>query len=264
MGKTKISGVEELNERAQSILDDHGAQDRARLRVLIGWLKGTKKNSAILDLGCAAGAVGAMFKSMGHKVYGTDIAPGKHYITDTKINYLDCYDRVLQHDANKKMPFRSGMFDVVWAGEFIEHICNTTLFLRECWRVLKPGGKLILTAPNINSFANRVAVVTGRYPWYVSASDCGISYGDVPEHVRTYNKKILAAVVERENFIVEEISGDFVPLTFWHHYPEAGFKFMEYLAKPFPGFAERIIILAHKNTGRNMFEARWGKPPIKF
>lgn len=253
-----------INEHALKILNDHPLQDVARLRVLLKWLEGTKKGSRILDLGCAAGAVGAIFKHMGFNVYGTDIAPARYYITKNKVNYLHCYDKLVRHDANKKMPFKSGMFDIVWGGEFIEHIYSTTTFLRECWRVLKPGGKLILTAPNIASFANRVLVVSGRYPWYVSASDRSLSYGDVNEHIRTYNRKILEAVVERENFIVEKVSGDFVPLPFWQHYPAIGFKFAERLAKFFPEFAERIILIAHKNTGKNMFEKRWGKPPIKF
>lgn len=52
-------------------------------------------------------------------------------------------------DACKPFPFQDESFDWVLSMEGIEHFENQTEFLRECSRVLRPGGTLILTTPNI-------------------------------------------------------------------------------------------------------------------
>jgi SAM-dependent methyltransferase len=47
-----------------------------------------------------------------------------------------------------RLPIQSGEVDVIVAIEVLEHILNPGLFFRECFRVLKTGGRLILTTPN--------------------------------------------------------------------------------------------------------------------
>jgi SAM-dependent methyltransferase len=54
------------------------------------------------------------------------------------------------------LPFRDAAFDVVFAGELIEHLSEPRQALAEFARVLKPGGTLILTTPNRRRLANRV------------------------------------------------------------------------------------------------------------
>ena len=56
--------------------------------------------------------------------------------------------------------FEDNFFDVVVTFQVIEHIKNDHLFLSEIKRVLKPGGKLLLTTPNI-------AMSLTRNPWHV-------------------------------------------------------------------------------------------------
>jgi SAM-dependent methyltransferase len=45
------------------------------------------------------------------------------------------------------LPFEDGSFDLVWAGEVIEHVADTARWLSEVRRVLVPGGRLVLTTP---------------------------------------------------------------------------------------------------------------------
>lgn len=50
------------------------------------------------------------------------------------------------------LPFGSSMFDLVLSSEVIEHILQPENMLAEIYRVLKPGGHVVLTTPNWNSF----------------------------------------------------------------------------------------------------------------
>ena len=59
-------------------------------------------------------------------------------------------------DLNLKLPMRDKSFDLVVSVEGIEHLENPHLFLREVNRVLKDGGWLVLTTPNIVSLRSRV------------------------------------------------------------------------------------------------------------
>ncbi len=66
-------------------------------------------------------------------------------------------------DANDPLPFRTGSFDYLLCREGIEHLEDQMGFLRECARVLKAGGKLILTTPNVMHLAARMsAFLTGQ------------------------------------------------------------------------------------------------------
>jgi len=65
------------------------------------------------------------------------------------------------YDISKGFPHDDESFDIVFASEVIEHIFDTTYFLKECRRVLKKDGLLILTTPNIASLGNRINLVLG-------------------------------------------------------------------------------------------------------
>ncbi|MBI4527651.1 MAG: methyltransferase domain-containing protein [Deltaproteobacteria bacterium] len=66
-------------------------------------------------------------------------------------------------DGNTVFPFRAVAFDYVLSREGIEHLENQAQFLRECARVLKTGGKLVLTTPNVLHLNGRVSwLLTGQ------------------------------------------------------------------------------------------------------
>jgi len=66
-------------------------------------------------------------------------------------------------DANQTLPFRAGSFDYVLSREGIEHLENQMGFLRDCARVIRPGGKIVLTTPNLMHLSARAsAFLTGQ------------------------------------------------------------------------------------------------------
>lgn len=64
--------------------------------------------------------------------------------------------KFIHSDLNEDFIFESNKFDVVTSLAIIEHLENPRHFLRECKRVVKPGGYIILSTPSIEHFKARI------------------------------------------------------------------------------------------------------------
>lgn len=85
------------------------------------------------------------------------------------------------------LPFKQE-FEVIVAGEIVEHIYNMGLFLDSAWRSLKTDGVLIITTPNYHAISSIVkSVFWGKESVH-------------PEHTCYYSKKTLSYVVEKHGF----------------------------------------------------------------
>lgn len=62
-------------------------------------------------------------------------------------------------------------FDLLVASHVIEHLGDTDLFLKECYRVLKPGGALVMATPNLAAFTNILLLLLGKQPTIAEVSD---------------------------------------------------------------------------------------------
>lgn len=107
-----------------------------------------KPGSTILDVGCGRGEVLWEFYQRGFKCIGIDLSridlPSFIRLPENII--FQCCD--LTKDT---FPVDSNTIDVVFQKSVIEHLFDPTLMLREMYRVLKPGGKLIILAPDWHS-----------------------------------------------------------------------------------------------------------------
>jgi ubiquinone/menaquinone biosynthesis C-methylase UbiE len=114
-------------------------------------------NAKLLDLGCDNGDWSIVLaKHVGtKKVYGIDIIH-KELITAKKNGLI-----VKKSDLNKKIPFNNNFFDVIHANQVIEHISDLDKFLSEIYRVLKPGGYVIISTENASSWHNIFASIMG-------------------------------------------------------------------------------------------------------
>jgi len=114
------------------------------------------KPGSVLDLGAGEGALSIRLQEMGFDVRAADLFPEQF-----KVTQISC-DPV---DLNGAFPYPDGIFDYLCGVEVIEHLENHFGFIRECHRVLKPRGKLVLTTPNLLNLASRVRyLLTGFYP----------------------------------------------------------------------------------------------------
>jgi SAM-dependent methyltransferase len=112
----------------------------------------------LLDIAAGEGAMSAAAADMGFEVAACDLQP-----ENFKAPGIEC----IPCDLNAKMPFPDASFDCAVCIEAIEHLRDRYAFLAECARVVKPGGALVLTTPNVLNLASRVKYLfTGFLPLF--------------------------------------------------------------------------------------------------
>lgn len=102
----------------------------------------------LLDAPAGSGAISQKLKEAGFDVVAVDINPRLF-----SAQGIPCE----KADLNQKLPFADETFDCILCSNGIEHLENPFLFVRECYRILKDGGKLLITTPNILNLKSRVA-----------------------------------------------------------------------------------------------------------
>lgn len=71
---------------------------------------------------------------------------------------------IAQGDLNRGIPADSASYDCVYALSLLEHLLNPCRFLKDCHRVLRPGGRLVLLTPNISTYFTAVLILLGKMP----------------------------------------------------------------------------------------------------
>ena len=103
----------------------------------------------IIDVGCATGALLNCLRDRGWRVTGVEISPCAEYAKNERA--LDVRNVPLE-DNN----FSAESFDAVLASHLIEHLNDPKVFLNEAYRLLKNGGRIFITTPNISGFQARL------------------------------------------------------------------------------------------------------------
>jgi 2-polyprenyl-3-methyl-5-hydroxy-6-metoxy-1,4-benzoquinol methylase len=103
----------------------------------------------ILDFGCGQGAFSQRLVDIGMVVDACDIDTGQ-----LKANV----NRKIELDLNNKIPADKfpDKYDIILALEIIEHLHNPWKYLDDCLKLLKKGGIIVLTTPNISNFISRL------------------------------------------------------------------------------------------------------------
>lgn len=142
---------------------------------------GTPGRSRLLDVGCGKGDLMIRMRQQGWNVEGLEVdADAFEY--GRSINGLTVHLGSLE-----SIQFPDHTFDVITSNHVIEHVHDPIALIRECLRVLKPGGQLILATPNIESFGHQVF----ERNW---------SHLDPPRHLQLFTMKSLRECAARAGF----------------------------------------------------------------
>ncbi len=107
----------------------------------IDFLEHDLSNGKILDIGCGTGLVVEEYSRDGFDAYGVDVS-----LTSIESAKKRLGNYRLIKDEN--IPFPDKSFDSVGSFTVLEHVHNPELLIREMVRVLKPGGNIVIAAPN--------------------------------------------------------------------------------------------------------------------
>ncbi|MGA9283840.1 MAG: class I SAM-dependent methyltransferase [Solirubrobacteraceae bacterium] len=112
----------------------------------------------VLDLGCGEGHFADLLVRADAEVVACDIA--EEPLRRARANHPDLDLRLM--DPGGPLPFADANFDIVWAGETIEHVLDTSQWLSEVRRVLPSGGLILLSTPDHGFFSRLRLAVSER------------------------------------------------------------------------------------------------------
>ena len=176
--------------------------DRAvRMARMLGQaLNGVPGPACILDVGCGDGtaAVLAAQQNPGHRVIGLDWSAGAL----GRARRLGL--TVVRGGVDAPgLPFADQSADLVIMSELIEHLVDTDAAVDEAFRVLKPGGSLLMSTPNLAAWYNRGLVALGVQPIFSEVSLRAV-YGrpgsQVAGHLHLFTRRALVALLAARGF----------------------------------------------------------------
>jgi methionine biosynthesis protein MetW len=208
-------------------------EEGSRVHIASNMLKG---GGTLLDAGCGQGDLYDLIKIKYAEIYGVDIdlkalkrAKTKGYST-------------VKGDLNKEtLPFRNSSFDAVVCLDVIEHLIDPRYLLKEVHRVLKEGGILIISTPNVQWLYHLLRLLCGRgLKTSFSSLNDPLNGG----HLHYFTFRDVKKMLEAHKFKILQEDGTY----------HVGNKFLRYIIKLLknvnflrPYFSPAIVIKAKKD-----------------
>ena len=176
---------------------------------------GSKPSPSILDIGCGDGQFLQWLQGTipGARLHGVDYSAFRI----EKARKVFAYE-FKQCNLEAGLPYQADTFDLLYSGETIEHVYNPDFLLAECFRILIPGGYLVLSTPNLHAWYNRALFLLGIQPLFyeVSTKSSLVGAGIIGPlkrqttpvgHLRVFNRTGLVDLLRREGFRVVRVRG---------------------------------------------------------
>ena len=169
---------------------------RAALRAVAGPPIVTGRRP-ILDVGCGSGRLAStLARQDGYQVIGLDIdRQAARLAVDLGVPSV-----VADVSDAARVPFEDGAFDGALLADVIEHTPDPVETLRSVAAVVKPGGFLIISVPNVAFVLSRAQLLLGRFDHV----DSGIFDRT---HLRFFTLRTIGATVRRAGLRIERIEG---------------------------------------------------------
>jgi 2-polyprenyl-3-methyl-5-hydroxy-6-metoxy-1,4-benzoquinol methylase len=155
---------------------------------------------SLLEVPAGEGALAWQLHKLGYTVTAGDIDPHFFKVTSIPCVYVD---------LNQQFPFPNGEFDFISCVEGIEHLEDQFQFVRECHRILKPGGTLLLSTPNILNLASRLKFLFSGFYSLVPRPINEFSQVPVFDHIHPITYYQLRYILHTQGFEITKATTDF-------------------------------------------------------
>jgi SAM-dependent methyltransferase len=228
--------MQSMTDARQEAFAEFEVPDPGRIRKVHKWLRDQgfldtgRRPVAVMEIGYAKGGLldhlddDDDYTKIAVDIHERQAPPGATFV---------------QHDCNQDFSFADdASLDVVFAGEIIEHIFDDHRFLRQIHRVLRPGGVVALTTPNLFFLVNRLVMPFGRMPFFAYA----------PFHYHLYSRPTLVGLVGDCGFEVRRVTSTHVLVSSRRH--RAAGAICERLGDLLPSLGAHLILFATKPNRR--------------
>jgi SAM-dependent methyltransferase len=139
----------------------------------------------LLEIGCGSGELLSYLRDLGWRVEGVEVDPKA--VETARSRGLEVRSGALDEQS-----YPTGYADVICLVHVIEHVHDPVALLRECRRVLKADGRLVLATPNSGSLGHRWF----KSSWYSL---------DPPRHLVLFDPATIRRLLSRSGFDVERL-----------------------------------------------------------
>ena len=145
----------------------------------------------VLDVGCSSGYLAKPLSERGATVTGLELDP---VAAETARQFCD---QVLVGNVEEmELPFEPESFDAVVCGDLVEHLRDPRAFFEKVRPLIKPGGRIVLSTPNIANWAIRFSLLFGRFRY----TERGILDRT---HAHLFTRKTLVEALEGAGYRVD-------------------------------------------------------------
>lgn len=170
-----------------------GTSSNAVVHAACTALHAVEPTSTLLDFGAGIGDLIKQLEAEGWTgpITGADLFPSPVDLPE-KVTWI-------QADLNHPLPLPDQSFDCIVSTEVIEHLENPRAMVRELFRLLRPGGLLVLTTPNQESLRSLACLLlTGHFVHFQDSC--------YPAHLTALLKKDLSRIATEAGFVNLEFS----------------------------------------------------------
>ncbi len=123
----------------------------------------------VLDVGCGSGVVLYNLRDKYDVLCGLELSAERVRTAQQTLDGLDAEVRAGNIETGVDYPDAS--FDTIVLSDVIEHIVNLWPAMEEMKRLLRPGGQVVLTTPNVASLRRRLMLLRGEFPSTAAADE---------------------------------------------------------------------------------------------
>jgi|ERR1035437_824123 2-polyprenyl-3-methyl-5-hydroxy-6-metoxy-1,4-benzoquinol methylase len=181
-----------LNEwRFAAALATGGTSSKAVYDMTMGWLTRLNCGGDLLEFGAGTGNLLRSLKALGRfsSITGVDILK--------RPNDLSSSIKWVEADLNYPVALPDKSFDTIISTEVIEHLENPRAMAREFSRLLRAGGRILITTPNQESWRSLLSlVIRGHFVWFLDSN--------YPAHITALVQKDLERILKEAGFLAIE------------------------------------------------------------